>query len=351
VGRAPSPVKLRREAARLSQPSESAAACVLDNSRSGKALRCAALMTLMIALTNASAETRPRYGRNRLRIMMQICAQGARTSPNATPADYWDTARTLSLIGDTLVKLDALGRPQPRAVRAWQSDPTPAMAFTLRRGVKFHDGSAASPGPSRRFLAHSIPAGLCAPSRFVSIESGDAMPSLLADSRCRAISCSSAAVTRIVLPSYRPVPRREYQPGKRSNSPPMKRVGGRPFSDAVEIEFGQKKSLPRDQAIALELDKTDVVEAAPQAASGSQSPRHIYIIVIARGIARAGFSANSRAQDARLREALALAIDRNPIQSVLLKGAGEPAAGILPTDDRYSAVFLSQANPQRAGLC
>jgi MarR-like DNA-binding transcriptional regulator SgrR of sgrS sRNA len=61
------------------------------------------------------------------------------------------------------------------------------------------------------------------------------------------------------------------------------------------------------------------------------------------------FSANSKVQDPRLREALALSIDRKPIQSVLLKGAGEPAASILPNwMTGYSAVFSAQANPQRA---
>jgi hypothetical protein len=61
------------------------------------------------------------------------------------------------------------------------------------------------------------------------------------------------------------------------------------------------------------------------------------------------FSPNSKAQDPRLRESLALAIDRKPIQSVLLKGAGEPAASILPNwMTGYSAVFSAQANPQRA---
>src|SRR5208283_4779020 len=61
------------------------------------------------------------------------------------------------------------------------------------------------------------------------------------------------------------------------------------------------------------------------------------------------FSPNSKAQDPRLREALALAIDRKPIQSVLLKGAGEPAASILPNwMTGYTAVFSAQANLQRA---
>jgi ABC-type transport system substrate-binding protein len=61
------------------------------------------------------------------------------------------------------------------------------------------------------------------------------------------------------------------------------------------------------------------------------------------------FSANSRAQDARLREALGLAIDRRPILSVLLKGAGEPTAALLPNwMTGYGAAFPTQANVQRA---
>ena len=119
--------------------------------------------------------------------------------------------------------------------------------------------------------------------------------------------------------------------------------------DAVEIEFG--KSL-RDQAIALELDKTDVIEAAPQAASGSQRHSTSSSLSLPVELLALVFSANSKAQDPRLREALALAIDRKPIQSVLLKGAGEPAASILPNwMTGYSAVFSAQANPQRARTC
>ena len=79
-----------------------------------QSLLCAALMTFTITLTNASAETRPRYG-GTLRILMQSAPNALELPANATPAGYWDTARTLSLIGDTLVKLDALGAA--RAVR------------------------------------------------------------------------------------------------------------------------------------------------------------------------------------------------------------------------------------------
>ena len=314
-----------------------------------QSLLCAALMTFTITLTNASAETRPRYG-GTLRIMMQSAPNALELSANATPADYWDTARTLSLIGDTLVKLDALGRPQPALAVAWQSDPSARQwRFTLRRGVKFHDGSAASPGAIAQILGALHPGWTVrASADSVSIESETPMPSLLAELALprNLLLKRSSNENRSPLGTG-PFLVAEYQPGKRLKLAANEESwAGRPFLDAVEIEFG--KSL-RDQAIALELDKTDVVEAAPQAASGSQSHGTSTSLSLPVELLALAFSANSKAQDARLREALALAIDRKPIQSVLLKGAGEPAAGILPNwMTGYSAVFSSQANPQRA---
>jgi len=229
---------------------------------------------------------------------------------------------------------------------AWQSDPTARYwQFTLRRGIKFHDGSAASPAAIAQILGtlHSD-WGVRASADSVSIESETAMPSLLAE----------LALPRNLLLKGNgkgfPIGTgaflvAEWQPGRLLKLAANEESwAGRPFVDAVEIEFG--KSL-RDQAIAFELDNTDVIEAAPQAASGSQ--RRSTSLSLPVELLALVFSPNSRAQDPRLREALALAIDRKPIQSVLLKGAGEPAASILPNwMTGYSAVFSAQANPQRA---
>ena len=61
------------------------------------------------------------------------------------------------------------------------------------------------------------------------------------------------------------------------------------------------------------------------------------------------FTANSNAQDARVREALALSIDRKPIQFVLLKGAADPTASMLPNwMTGYSAAFPTQSDLPRA---
>jgi len=283
--------------------------------------------------------------------MLQSAPDALDITANATPADYWDTARVLSLIGDTLVRLDAQGRPQPALAVVWRSDATARhWQFTLRRGVKFHDGSAASPAAVAQILG-ALHSGwnVRASADSVSIDGETAMPSLLAELALpRNLLLKRNNNDNRVPIGTGPFLVAEWQPGKLLKLAANEESwAGRPFVDAVEIEFG--KSL-RDQAIALELDKTDVIEAAPQPASGSQrhsaSSSSLSLPVELLALV---FSANSKAQDPRLREALALAIDRKPIQSVLLKGAGEPAASILPNwMTGYSAVFSAQANPQRA---
>src|SRR6267143_1239130 len=209
-----------------------------------QSLLCAALMTLtsMIASTNASAETRPRYG-GTLRVMMQSAPNALELPANATPAGYWDTARTLSLIGDTLVKLDALGRPQPALSVAWQSDPSARQwQFTLRRGVKFHDGSAASPGAIAQILGALHPGWTVrASADSVSIESETPMPSLLAELALprNLLLKRSSNENRSPLGTG-PFLVAEYQPGKRLKLAANEESwAGRPYVDAIEIDFGK----------------------------------------------------------------------------------------------------------------
>jgi len=295
----------------------------------------------------ATAETRPHYG-GTLRVMLQFAPNMLDVPANATPADYWDAARTLSLIGDTLVKLDALDRPQPAFAVAWQTDAgARRWQFTLRRGVKFHDGSAASAAAVAQILGALHPDWTVHTSAdSISIESETPMPSLLAELALprNLIFKHNANHVPIGTGAFLVA---EWQPEKRLKlAANDESWAGRPFVDAIEIEYG--KSL-RDQAIAFELEKTDVIEAPPQAGAQRRSPSSSLSLSLPVELLALVFTANSKAQDPRLREALALSIDRKPIQSVLLKGAGEPAASILPNwMTGYSAAFSSQGNPQRA---
>ena len=315
----------------------------------------AAISLLVAAGCSAAAETRPHYG-GTLRVMLLSAPDALDLPATAAPFDYWDAARMLSLVGDTLVKLDVQDRPQPALATSWQSDASGRhWQFTLRRGVKFHDGTAASPAAIAEILGTLHPhLNVRASADSLSIDSDTPLPSLLAELSLPRNLLLRHSENHIPIGTG-PFLVAEWQPGKLLKLAANEGCwAGRPFLDAIEAEFG--KSL-RDQAIALELDKADLIEASPQAASASprqsassssssSSSSSLPVELLALV-----FSANSRAQDPHLREALALALDRKPIQSVLLRGAGEPAASILPNwMTGYSAVFSGQADPQRARI-
>jgi len=101
-------------------------------------------------------------------------------------------------------------------------------------------------------------------------------------------------------------------------------AGGRPYLDSIEIQMGRPLS---DQSTDLELGKADVVELGPnelrrQIAARkvwSSSPVRLMVLVF-----------GPRVEDARVREALALAVDRGAIHSVLLQRQGEISGALLP---------------------
>jgi len=293
----------------------------------------------------AAAATRPRYG-GTLRVMLQSAPNSLEVPAAAGPTDYWDAARIFSMLADKLVKIDALGRQQPALALTWQSEfNNKRWQFTLRHGVKFHDGSAASASTVAQILGerHSdwIVRGA---ADTLTIESDNPLPSLLAELALPRNAIIKRASNGLPIGTG-PFRVAEFQPARLLKLAANEESwAGRPFVDAIEIDLGRSQ---RDQAIALELGKTDVIEAPPQppALSNSQRIRTSLPVELMALV----FSANSKAQDARVRDALALAIDRKPIQSVLLRGAGEPTASILPNwMTGYSAVFPAQANVQRA---
>lgn len=253
----------------------------------------------------------------------------------------------LALIADNLVTMDALGRPQSQLALAWQTELNgKRWQLTLRHGVKFHDGSAASAVTVAQILgALHTDWSVHGAGDSLTIESETAMPSLLAELALprNAILKRNASAAPVGTGPFRVT---DFQPGKLLKLAANEESwAGRPFLDTIEVELG--RSL-RDQAIALELGKTDLTETLPLPPAPNGGTQRIRTSLPVELMALV-FPANSRAQDVRVREALALAVDRKPIQQVLLKGAGEPTAGILPNwMTGYSAVFPVQANLQRA---
>jgi hypothetical protein len=119
--------------------------------------------------------------------------------------------------------------------------------------------------------------------------------------------------------------------------------GGRPFVDGVEVTMGRAL---RDQSIDLDLGKVDIVELGPTELRRPAAGRRVWSSAPVRVLTLV-FS--PKIEDTRAREALALAVDRAAIQTVLLQRQGEVSAALLPQWlSGYAFVFPTAVDLPRA---
>ncbi|MBV9744303.1 MAG: hypothetical protein JO099_11110 [Acidobacteriia bacterium] len=120
--------------------------------------------------------------------------------------------------------------------------------------------------------------------------------------------------------------------------------GGRPYLDSVEIQMGRSY---RDQAIDLELGRADIVELGiNELRRAATTPRRIWTSEPVRLLA---LVFGPQVTDIRIREALALAVDRSAIHNVLLQRQGEIAGSLLPQwVSGYAFLFPTAADPAKA---
>ena len=312
---------------------------------------------MIIAALAATAETRPQYG-GVLHVSMRAAPTSldpaefdlAKPDPlrNVQPDSVAQRGLTM-LMFDTLVAIDESGRTQPGLATSWQASPgNQRWQFRIRRGVKFHDGTPLS----AEIAAASL--RLANPSWNVS---ADADSVVIDYSKSDAELLAELALPRNAIlkrnpggpPSGTgPFHVADWQPGKKLSLAAEENCwGGRPFLDAIEIEMG--KSF-RDQMTALELGKSDLVEVAPEQAHrisqegrrlANSAPLELLALFFTRDAASP--------EEKLLRQALALSVERGSIRSVLLQGAGQPAAGILPNGmSGYGFVFPTDADLPRA---
>jgi hypothetical protein len=117
--------------------------------------------------------------------------------------------------------------------------------------------------------------------------------------------------------------------------------GGRPFLDAVDVQMARPM---RDRAI--ELGRADVVELAP---ADLRRPAPAQQIWSSQPVRLVALVFGPRAADARVREAVALAVDRAAIHNVLLQRQGEISGGLLPEwISGYAFLFPAAADIARA---
>jgi ABC-type transport system substrate-binding protein len=306
-----------------------------------------AVSSLLLGIS-ALAETRPQYG-GTLRTTTRI-APSSLDPADRTQSDSLARRNLSSLMFDTLVVMDNRGRLQPALASSWKTEPgNQRWQFWLRRGVKFHDGSPLTPEAAAASLRVASPGwSILAAVDSVIIERDSPAPDLGAE-LARARNGIAKRGPGGSITGTGPFHVTDWQAGKKLMLAAEEGYwAGRPFLDAIEIEMGKNS---RDQLIALELDKADVTEVAPEQSHRAStegrrvltsSPIELMALVFARD--------RQSTADGKLRDALALSVDRASIGSVVLQGAGEPSGAILPSwVSGYAFVFPTEQNLSRAG--
>jgi len=251
------------------------------------------------------------------------------------------------LIFEGLTQFDAHGRLQPHLAARWESGVgNQRWQFWLRPGVNFHDGTPLTADAVAASLRAANPAWrVSASGDSVVIETTAFDPQLPAELALPRNGIARHAGDKLL--GTGPFQISQFQPGRALVLAANEDYwGGRPFVDSVVALLGQNW---RQQLIALELGKADVVEVAPeQVRRAGLSGRTIVESAPNELIALAFTRGAESAEEARLRQALSAGIDRASIVDVLLQGQGEAAEAILPNWMTGYAMLFAQTG-QRSG--
>lgn len=306
------------------------------------AWRLLALSSLMAcAFEDARAASRPLYGGS---LTVEIVEGLTFTDPGEWPHPL------IPLVYDGLVHLDQRGQMRPALALSWQHDPEyKRWEFRLRPGVKFHDGSpvnaaavVASLGP-HTMGSNVAPSGDSVVVFQLDMGSPD-LPMRLADARHAVLRRGPDGVTT----GSGPFRIAEWQPGRRAKLAANDEYwGGRPFLDSIELKMGRAL---RDQSIDLELGKADLAELTiDDARRAAQRGMKTWASAAGDLVAFVFERSSLAVEDARLRQALALSIERTAINNVLLQKQGESTGALLPEWlTGYAFLFPTARDLERA---
>jgi peptide/nickel transport system substrate-binding protein len=304
-----------------------------------------AVVSFALAL-GAQAAVRPRYG-GTVRVEMRAAVQ------SLTPAGEQNSSgqeRLSVLLYEPLVTLDQNAQARGALAFSWQHTPDYKLWQFWLRPAKFHDGSPVTAAQAIAALTAANPRAawrVRSEGESIIFESEMPLPNLpleLAQPK-NAIVLKSATGELIGSGPFRIA---EWQPGKHAALVANEDYwNGRPFLDGIEIVLDRPL---REQMIDFELGRADVVEVAvDQARRTAQQSRRVVTSAPVEVFTIVFNSDRRAAQDAKLREALALSLDRKAIHEVLLQRQGEPAGSLLPQwISGYTFLFSSQQDLVRA---
>jgi len=292
----------------------------------------------LLCVDKLHAATRPHYG-GTLRIAMREAPQ------TLDSADAGGVSAGLSLhVFETLVALDANDRPQPLLASSWEAEAgNQRWRFVLRAGVNFHDGTPLDANIVAAALRASNPEWKVFPvDNAVMIQTQFADPELPSELALARNSMVRHADGK--LSGTGPFVIAQWIPGKHLTlSANDQYWAGRPFLDAIEVEFSKND---REQMMLLDLAKADAVEVAPENIRRAQSEGRALVTSHPEELMALVFATDSSADDeTRARKALAASIDATSINNVVLQGGGEPTGALLPNwASGYAFVFPVSSN-------
>jgi peptide/nickel transport system substrate-binding protein len=303
--------------------------------------------------TCAAASTVPHFG-GTLRVEMseRIATIDPRQWP-PVPAQAAAVERLDTLVFDRLVRLDEHGMPQSALAISWTHDPqSKRWQFRLRDGVKFSDGTLLTPTIAALALQQLLGTSydVSATSESIVIQCEHPLPGLLSELATGRYFVfhtgedNSLTGTGPFHVAEWPTESGAAQAVFVANDTSW---AGRPFIDKIEIVMGvdfqqQANAISFGQADVVELPASQVRRASQRGVrTVSSDPVELFALVFD--------SSRPAVQDARLRQAISLSIDRSSIADVILQRQGIAAGGLLPNwISGYAHLFPVSADLARA---
>lgn len=299
---------------------------------------------------SAPARSRPHYGG---------------TLHVETAGDPWQPGDGFArrLVYEGLTQLDAAGTVRPALAAIWEQDNNNhRWQFRLRPGVHFQDGTSLTSTAVVASLTASCTAAcpwnaVRAVGPLVVFTSDSPMPNLPAllagDQFLIVLTATGDGKTPGNSIGTGPFQVSGFNNGALSLVANENCWSGRPFADAIEIRVHRPV---REQWLDLTMGRADVVEVPPDMLRQAQQGKlnllaSAPVRLLAIQVTDTGSLAN-----AKLRGAIAAAVDRSALYNVIFQKQGAITASLLPQQlTGYSFLFptdrdLNKAHELRGGL-
>jgi len=318
-------------------------------------LQLFAISSVALAAAGGYASSRPRYG-GAVRVLLHDRVMSI--DPISDEDHPATRDRMASLAFETLTEVDAQGRLHPNLAVTWHADSAKRVWQFRLRLANFQDGTVLTAADAAASLAKSNPAWkYSAPDRQTVVIETPApiqhMAEMLALPRYAIVKrqMENNAAVLIGTGGYKLT---QWQAGEHAQFTANEDYwGGRPFADTIEFQMGASlreqlmdRQLGPYAATELSVDQIRTIEQNNQTVNVSR-PADLLAIVFPQSDCSGRPSKKS--VDARIREALGLAINRAAISNVLLQRKGIPASGLLPQWlTGYEFLFGGATNLDRA---